>query len=48
MNVMRNVCPMCGASMTVRPTAHGDVLDCDNDNQECSYQEDISKGDNNE
>lgn len=33
-------CPMCGASMTVRPTAHGDVYYCNNDNQECSFQVD--------
>ena len=39
------VCPMCGSSMTVRPTAHGDVLDCDNDDQECNHQEDILEGD---
>lgn len=36
------VCPMCGSSMTVRPTASGDVLDCDNDNQACAHQEDAS------
>jgi hypothetical protein len=31
---------MCGASMTVRPVADGEVIDCDNDNQECNYQVD--------
>jgi hypothetical protein len=31
---------MCGASMTVRPVADGQVIDCDNDNQECNYQVD--------
>lgn len=35
-------CPMCGASMTVRDTANGQVIDCDNDNQECNYQ--VDKG----
>lgn len=33
-------CRMCGSSMTVRDTAHGEVIDCDNDNQECNYQVD--------
>ena len=36
-------CPMCGASMMVRPVADGKVIDCDNDNQECSFQEDFQE-----
>lgn len=33
-------CPICGSSMTVRKVADGEVIDCDNDNQECNYQVD--------
>lgn len=43
---MQYTCPMCGSSMTVRPVAGGEVIDCDNDNQECSFQEDYEEGTN--
>ena len=38
---------MCGSAMTVRKVYDGEVIDCDNDNQECNFQEDVSVlGDN--
>ena len=33
-------CPMCGSTMTVKPVFDGEVIDCDNDNQNCDYQVD--------
>jgi len=36
-------CPMCGSSMTVRPVFDGTVIDCDNDNQDCNFQEDYQE-----
>jgi len=43
---MDYTCPMCGSSMTVRPVANGEVIDCDNDNQECSFQEKLQEDGN--